>query len=399
MSHSQRTIATAARGAVLGVAALALFACSPKGQGQGPGGPLPVSVITIGTQPASLTTELTGRTSAVEVSEVRPQVTGVVRARLFTEGGLVRKGQPLYQIDPATYNATLQSAQAGLAQARATLVAAQLKAQRYRELVAMNAVSKQENDEAQAAYRQAQANVQAQQANVQQGRIGVEFTRVLSPISGRIGKSAVTPGALVTAGQAEPLATVQNLSQIYVDLTQSAAETMRLRRDFASGEVSRPTSAPVSLVLDDGVVYPIQGRLEFSDVSVDPGTGAVTLRAVFPNPNGELLPGLFVRARLTKAVAPDAILIPQSVVARGPKGEATVMVVGAGAKAEARPVILGESVGASWLVLSGLRPGDRVIVDGLQKVQPGMPVSPKPVSPKPASAAPQAASASAAAAR
>jgi membrane fusion protein (multidrug efflux system) len=360
---------------IAALAGLALMAaCSPKGAGQRMQGPLPVSVLVVATQPATLTTELTGRTSAVEVSEVRPQVTGIVRARLFTEGGQVRKGQPLYQIDPATYQATLQSAQAGLAQAQANLGVAKLKADRYRELVAMNAVSKQENDEAQAAYRQAVANVQAQGATVQQGRIGVEYTRVLAPISGRIGKSSVTPGALVTAGQGEPLATVQNLDRIYVDLTQSAADVMRLRRDFASGEVGKPTSAAVSLILDDGVVYPVPGRLEFSDISVDPGTGSVTMRAIFPNPQGELLPGLFVRARLTKAIAAAAILIPQAAVSRGAKGEATVMVVGAGSKAEARIVTLGEGVGDRWLVLSGLKPGDQVILDGLQKVQPGMPV-------------------------
>jgi membrane fusion protein (multidrug efflux system) len=352
---------------------------------------MPVSVVVLQSQPATLTTELTGRTSAIEVSEVRPQVTGVVRARLFTEGGLVRKGQPLYQIDPATYQATLQSAQAGLAQAQASLSAARLKAERYRGLVAMNAVSKQDNDDAQAAFRQAQANVQAQQATVQQGRIGVEFTRVLSPISGRIGKSSVTPGALVTAGQATALATVQNLDQIYVDLTQSAAEVMRMRREFASGQVGRPSSTAVSLILEDGVVYPVQGRLEFSDISVDPGTGSVTLRAIFPNTSGELLPGLFVRARLTKAVAADALLVPQGVVSRGPKGEATVMVVGAGEKVEPRNIMLGQAVGSNWLVVSGLKAGDRLIVDNLQKLQPGMPVKPTPAQPGQAAAAPAAA--------
>ncbi|WP_281176463.1 efflux RND transporter periplasmic adaptor subunit [Phenylobacterium immobile] len=368
-----------------------LSACGPKGGAQGPQGPMPVSVVVMQAQPAILTTELTGRTSALEVSEVRPQVTGVVRARLFTEGGQVKKGQALYQIDPATYQATLQSAQAGLAQAQASLSAARLKAERYRGLVAMNAVSKQDNDDAQAAFRQAQANVQAQQATVRQGQIGVEFTRVLSPISGRIGKSSVTPGALVTATQATPLATVQNLDKIYVDLTQSAAEVMRLRREFASGQVGRPTSTAVSLILEDGVVYPVQGQLEFSDVSVDPGTGSVTLRAIFPNASGELLPGLFVRARLTKAVAADALLVPQGVVSRGPKGEATVMVVGAGDKVEPRNVMLGQGVGSSWLVLSGLKAGDRLIVDNLQKLQPGMPVKPTPVQPGQGSAAPAAA--------
>lgn len=381
--------------AALSIAALASVAltagCGPGAQGPGgPQGPMPVSVRVLQPETAALTTELTGRTSAVEVSEVRPQVTGVVRARLFTEGGQVRKGQPLYQIDPATYRATLQSAQAGLAQASANLSAARLKAERYRGLAAINAVSKQENDEAQAAFRQAQANVQAQQAAVQQGRIGVEFTRVLAPISGRIGKSSVTPGALVTAGQANALAVIQNLDQVYVDLTQSAAEVMRLRRDYASGVVGSPSGADVEMILDDGVVYPTKGRLEFSDVTVDPGTGSVTLRAIFPNTGGELLPGLFVRARLTRAVASNAILVPQSAVTRGPAGAASVMVAGAGDKVEVRPVTLGQSVGDRWLVRSGLKSGDRLILDNQQKLQPGMPVKPvvaQPAAPKAPAAA------------
>jgi membrane fusion protein (multidrug efflux system) len=356
---------------------LTLAACSPKApDGSGMGGPPSVGVVIVRAEPVNLTAELTGRTSAFQVSEVRPQVSGVVRARLFEEGSRVRAGQPLYQIDPATYRATLQTAQAGLAQAQASLTSARLKAERYRELVTMNAVSRQENDDAQAAYRQAAANVQAQQAAVQQGRIGLQYTRVLAPISGRIGRSSVTAGALVTAGQAEALATIQNLDRIYVDLTQSAADLMKLRRDMAAGALSRANSAVVTLTLDDGSAYPVPGRLEFSDITVDPGTGSVGLRAVFPNPDGALLPGLFVRARLNKAVASSGILIPQAAVSRDPKGQATVMVVGPAAKVEPRPITLGQTLGDKWLVTGGLRPGERVIVEGLQKVRPGAPVKP-----------------------
>ncbi|MDB5455653.1 MAG: efflux transporter periplasmic adaptor subunit [Caulobacter sp.] len=366
----------AAAAVTLGAIALTLAACGPgKGAGgMGPGGPTPVGVVIAKTEPVTLTAELTGRTSAYLVSEVRPQVSGIVIARLFQEGSQVRAGQALYQIDPAPYQAAANSAAAGLAQAQATATAAKLKADRYKGLVAINAVSKQDNDDAQAAYLQAAANVAAQKAAVDQARINLGYTKVFAPISGRIGKSSVTPGALVTASQATALATVQNLDKIYVDLTQSSTELLKLKRDLAAGHLGQSGSARVTLTLEDGSAYPTAGRLEFSDVTVDPTTGSVGLRATFDNPNGVLLPGMYVRASLSKGVASSGMLIPQPAVSRDPKGNATAFVVGAGGKAEPRVLTVGQTIGDKWLVLGGLKPGDQVIVEGLQKVQPGAPV-------------------------
>jgi membrane fusion protein (multidrug efflux system) len=342
----------------------------------GPGGPTPVGVVVAKTEPVTLTSELTGRTSAYLVSEVRPQVGGIIKARLFQEGGYVRAGQPLYQIDPATFQAAYNSAAAGLAQAQATATAAKLKADRYKELVAINAVSKQDNDDAQAASQQAIANVAAQRAAVDNARINLGWTKVVSPISGRIGKSSVTPGALVTASQATALSTVQDLSKVYVDLTQSSADMLKLQAALNSGQLGRSGSAQVTLKLEDGSTYPVPGRLEFSDVTVDPTTGSVGLRATFDNPGGVLLPGMYVRAVLGKGVASNGMLIPQAAVSRDPKGNATVMVVGAKGAAEPRQIVATQTVGDKWLVTSGLKPGDQVIVEGLQKVRPGAPVKP-----------------------
>jgi membrane fusion protein (multidrug efflux system) len=372
--QSSRTTATAV---ALAAISLTLAACGQgKGAGgmAGMGGPSNVGVVIAKTEPVSLTTELSGRTSAVLVSEVRPQVGGIVKARLFQEGGYVRAGQALYQIDPATYQAAYNSAAAGLAQAQATYTAAKLKADRYKTLVESGAVSKQDNDDAQAAGQQAAANVAAQRAAVDTARISLGYTKVLSPISGRIGKSSVTPGALVTASQAVALATVQDTSRIYVDLTQSSAELLKLQKDMASGKTGRATSAQVTLKLEDGSTYPIPGRLEFSDVTVDPTTGSVGLRATFANPNGVLLPGMYVRAVISAGTAQNGMLIPQAAVSRDPKGNATVMVVGAKSAAEPRVVVATQTIGDKWLVSSGLKPGDQVIVEGLQKVRPGAPV-------------------------
>jgi membrane fusion protein (multidrug efflux system) len=343
------------------------------------GGAPEVGVVTVKTQPVELTVELPGRTSAYLVSDVRPQVGGVIQARLFQEGANVRAGQPLYQIDPALFRAAYHSAQAGLAQAEASLTSAKLKADRYKDLVAINAVSHQDYDDAVATYQQDVANVAAQEAAVDQARINLDYTRVTSPIGGRIGKSSVTPGALVTASQATALATVQELDKIYVDVTQSAADLLKLEQAFSQGSLGRPASAEVKLELDDGSTYPIAGHLEFSDVTVDQGTGTVDVRAVFPNPNGVLLPGLFVRAELKKAVAADGILIPEAAVSRDPQGEAVALVVGPGEVVEQRVLVLGQTVGTQWLVTSGLKPGERVIVDGLQKVRPGAPVKAVPL--------------------
>jgi len=372
--QSSRTTATAV---ALAAIALTLAACG-KGQGgagmQGMGGPSPVGVIVAKTEPVSLTTELSGRTSAVLVSEVRPQVGGIVKARLFQEGGYVRAGQALYEIDPATYQASYNSAAAGLAQAQASYTAAKLKADRYKTLVESGAVSKQDNDDAQAASQQAFANVAAQRASVDAARINLGYTKVLSPIAGRIGKSTVTPGALVTASQTVALATVQDTSRVYVDLTQSSAELLKLQKDMATGKTGRATSAQVTLKLEDGSIYPIPGRLEFSDVTVDPTTGSIGLRATFNNPNGVLLPGMYVRAVLSAGTAQNGMLIPQAAVSRDPKGNATVMVVGAKSAAEPRTIVAAQTIGDKWLVTEGLKPGDQVIVEGLQKVRPGAPV-------------------------
>ena len=363
-----------------GVAALVLLsvlaACGPKAPGGPPMGPPEVGVVVVRTEPVALTTELSGRTSAFLVSEVRPQVNGVVKARLFQEGSNVRAGQPLYQIDPAPYRASLQSAAAGLAQAQAAYTTAKLKADRYKDLVAINAVSRQDNDDAQAAAQQAAANVQAQRAAVDQAQINLGYSRVTAPISGRIGKSSVTAGALVTANQAAALATVQNLDKIYVDVTQSAADLLRLKRDLAAGQLGGPASAQASLILEDGSTYPLPGTLEFSDVTVDPGTGSVGLRALFPNPDGALLPGLYVRARINKGVVAAGVLAPQAAVNRDAKGQASALVVGAGNKVETRQLKIAQTVGDNWLVTEGLKAGDRVIVDGLQKAQPGAVVKP-----------------------
>ncbi len=375
--HLQRSATVTAVG--LAAIALTLAACGQKGGaggGMGMGGPTEVGYIVAQSQPVGLTTELAGRTSAHLVSEVRPQVGGVIKARLFQEGSIVRAGQSLYQIDPATYQATYNSAAAALAQAQAQATAAKLKADRYKALVETGAVSKQDNDDAQAAALQTAAAVAVQKAALDTARINLNYTRVAAPISGRIGKSSVTPGALVTASQATALATVQDLSKIYVDLTQTSAELLKLQAAFNSGKLGRSGSAQVTLKLEDGSTYPIPGRLEFSDVTVDPTTGSVVLRAIFDNPNGVLLPGMYVRAVLDKGVASNGILIPQAAVSRDPKGNAIVQVVDAKGGLAPRPVTAAQTVGDKWLITSGLNVGDKVVVEGLQKVRPGAPVKP-----------------------
>ncbi len=289
--------------AFLLAAVLSVAACSPGGQGQAQGNmpPPEVGVVTLAQERVPLITELSGRTSAYLVSDVRPQVNGLIKSRLFTEGSYVRQGQSLYVIDPAPYEAQLQSAQAALAQARAAETSARLRAERYAELVKTNAVSRQENDDAQATLGQATAAVQAAQAQVRTAQINVGYTRVQAPISGRIGKSNVTQGALVTASQPTELARIQNIDTVYLDISQSVAETMSLQEAIKSGQVSASDGAEVELVFEDGRVYPLKGRLQFSDVSVDEATGSVTLRATFPNPEGVILPGMFAKARVTSA--------------------------------------------------------------------------------------------------
>lgn len=359
-------------------AALSLFlaACSsgeaPPPQGEA----VPVSVVTMASAPVTLTRELPGRTTPFLVAEVRPQVSGIVRKRLFTEGSEVKAGQPLYQIDDASYRADNSSARAALARAQAALVTSRLNAGRSAELVRIDAVSRQDNDNAQAALRQAEADVKAAQAVVDGTSVTLGRARIASPISGRIGKSTVTQGALVTAGQATALATVQKLDPIYVDLTQSSSELLALRKELASGAVDSTEGLPVKIVLEDGSEYSQPGRLAFSEVTVDPSTGSYALRVVVPNPDGVLLPGMYVRAMLGNGQRRSAILVPQQGVARDPKGNTSAMVVGKDGKAEQRPVTVSQTIGDKWLVESGLAAGDKVIVEGLQKIRPGVPVQP-----------------------
>lgn len=360
--------------------ALLVSACSNEGSSAvaAPAPPPPsVGVFVAQSADIPLVTELPGRTAPYLIAEVRPQVTGLVKQRAFKEGSEVKAGDLLYQIDPATYKAAHDTAKAGLARAEANLTAAKLKASRYAGLAKIDAVSQQANDDASAALKLAEADVAAARASIEQARIDLEFTRLSSPIAGRVGRSTVTAGALVTANQEQALATVQQLNPIYVDLTQSSAELLRLRRALEAGRLQQASKVemPVSLVLEDGTEYALPGKLAFSEVSVDPATGSVTLRAVFPNPDGVLLPGMYVRARLEQAVAHNAIMIPHAGLTRDARGQAIVMVVGADDTVEARPIKAERSIGDQWVVTEGLVAGERIIVEGLQKVRPGAKVN------------------------
>ena len=352
---------------------LMLLACEEGGKGApGSSGPREVVIIKLEPRREVYTTALAGRIASFQVAEVRPQVGGILQQRLFTEGADVKAGQALYQIDPATYEAALDSAQAALMKAEANVTPARLKAERFRELLAIKAVSKQEYDDAQAAFKQAEADVAVNRAAVKTARINLEYTKVRSPISGRIGKSAFTPGALVTANQAQALTSVRQLDPVYVDITQSSQDLLRLRAQFTNGELrSAAEEAPVRLKLENGAMYPHEGRLQFTDVSVDESTGMVSLRALFPNPEHILLPGMYVRAVIAEGVDENALLVPQRALRRDPKGQASVLLVDGG-KVDVRLVDVGRTVGDSWQVLSGLKPGDRVIVEGGQNVRPGM---------------------------
>lgn len=351
---------------------LALAGCGSKDDAPPPQGPAEVGVITLSPQSLDVTTTLPGRTTAYQIAEVRPQIGGIVQKRLFREGSDVKAGAVLYQIDPAVYQATYDSARASLARAEATAQQARLRSQRYEELVAIKAVSQQEYDDASAALKQAEADVAAARAAVTTARINLDYTRVTAPISGRIGKSSVTPGALLTANQADSLTTVQQLDPIYVDVTQSSAELLKLRRAIESGAVQREGGkVKVSLIQEDGSRYAREGVLEFSDVTVDPQTGSVTLRALFPNPQGELLPGLYVRASLTQGRNSQAILVPHAGVSHDARGNAVVMVVNQENKVEARVVKAEQATADSWVVSEGVKAGERIIVEGLQKAKPG----------------------------
>lgn len=362
--------------AVLLALSLGVTACGKKPAAMPMAGATDVGVVVVSSGPVSMTAELSGRTSAYLDSEVRPQVGGIIKSRLFIEGGYVKQGQSLYQIDPAPFQAQYASAQAAVAQAKAAQTTAKLKAERYAELVKINAVSKQDNDDAQAALAQADASVASANAALQTAGINLQYTKVIAPISGVISKSSVTPGALVTASQVTELAKIQNIDQIYLDINQSVNDVMALQRAAASGTVGEANTADVELILQDGTVYPLKGKLQFSGVSVDEATGTVTLRALFPNPNRTLLPGMFAKARIVSGVVNNGILVPQPAVTRDPKGNAQVMVVTKDNKAAVRPIQVAQTVGDKWLVTGGLQPGERVIVEGLQKVQPDAPVKP-----------------------
>ena len=334
-----------------------------------------VGVETVVAQRIVQQTELSGRVSALKVSDVRPQISGIVQKRLFTEGADVKAGQVLYQIDPATYQATYDQARGTLAKAEATLASAKTKADRYAQLVKINAVSGQDNDDAIAAVREDEADVIADRAALESARINLGYTRITAPISGRIGASSVTEGALVTSDQTTALATIQAYDQMYLDVTRSSADWLRLRREFASGRLKRADGgAAVQLVMEDGTPYAHPGVLQFSGITVDATTGSVTLRMVFPNPEGELLPGMFVRAQLDEGESTSALLVPQLAVTRASDGSASVWVVDATGHAKQVAVHADSAYADQWIVTSGLQAGDRVIVSGLQKVQAGVAV-------------------------
>jgi membrane fusion protein (multidrug efflux system) len=363
--------------ALLGV--LLMFGCDRPQAPRPPSVP-EVATVTMQPQQIVLTTELPGRTSAFRIAEIRPQVNGLIQKRLFTEGSDVQAGQVLYQIDPASFQAIYDNAKAALGKAEANLPSIRLRADRYRELLPDKAVSQQEYDDAAAALKQAEAEIEFWKATVETAHINLGYTRVTAPISGRIGKSNVTDGALVTAYQAVALTTIQQLDPIYVDVPQSTTELLRLRRNLKEGVNQHATNQKkVDLLLEDGTAYPLEGTLQFRDVTVDPTTGSVILRLVFPNPNALLLPGMFARAVVKEGVNEQAILIPQQAVSRDPKGNALALIVDNTGKVQQRMLTIDRAAGDKWLVTSGLGPGDRVIVEGLQRVRPGASVKEVPL--------------------
>jgi membrane fusion protein, multidrug efflux system len=345
-----------------------------------PAGAVEVGVVTVRPERVVLTTELPGRTAAYLIAEVRPQVNGLIQERKFVEGSTVQAGALLYQIDPAPYQAAHEQAKAALAVAEANLPPARLRAERLRQLVEIRAVGQQDYDEASAALLRAEAGVASARAAVESARINLAYTPLKAPISGRTGRSSVTPGALVTAYQATPLVTIQQLDPIYVDVTQSSSDLLRLRRNLQSGKMTRAGAAEgqVALLLEDGTRYSHEGKIQFRDVTVDPTTGSVVLRMVFPNPETVLLPGMFVRAVVDEGVLDQAILAPQQGVSRDAKGNTSVMVVDAAGNVAVRPIVVSRAIAERWLVTSGLSDGDRVIVDGLQRIRPGMSVKAVP---------------------
>lgn len=360
--------------ATMGVLILGLITSGCPSQQAAPPPAIPeVAVVTVNPERVVLTTELPGRTSAYLVAEIRPQVNGIIQERLFSEGSDVKAGSVLYQIDPAPYQAAYNNAVAALARSEASLPPIRLKAERFRELVAVKAISQQDFDNAAAALKQAEADVEYSKATVESARINLGYTRIIAPVTGRIGKSNVTIGALVTAHQGSPLAVVQQLDPIYVDATQSSATLLRLKRNIASGLLkgNGPNQTRVKLLLEDGTPYPQEGILKFSEVTVDPSTGSYILRMVFPNPKHVLLPGMYVRAVVQEGEVDKAILVPQQGVSRDPKGDPVALIVDGESKVQQRMITVDRAIGDKWLITDGLKPGDRLIVEGMQKVRPG----------------------------
>lgn len=335
-------------------------------------------MITIEPHAVTLTRELPGRTSPVRVAEVRARVNGIVLKRLFQEGSDVKEGQSLFRIDAAPYQAQLESARAQIARAEATLASAKSLSERYEKLLQTNAVSKQEYDDAIAKAKAAQADLAAARAATKSASINVEYTEVKAPIAGRIGRSEVTEGAYVQQGQATLLATIQQLDKVYVDLTWSAPDLLRLRRSLETGQLQGPKEAKVTIIFEDGREYSEQGTLQFADVTVDQTTGSIALRAIVPNPKGELLPGMFVRARIEEGVRNDALLVPQRAVTRDQQGNPVALIVGKDGKVERRQLATDRAVGDNWLITKGIAPGDQVIIEGIQKARPGSVVKPVP---------------------
>jgi membrane fusion protein (multidrug efflux system) len=368
-------------------AVLLLASCSAK-PAKTPPPPPEAGYVVLRTETVPLYVDLAGRTSAFETSEVRPQVSGVIKARRFVEGAVVQAGQTLYEIDPSLYRAAAAQAQANLENAQASAEAAQALAARYKPLADMEAVSRQDYTNAAAQAKQANAAVAQNKAALDTADINLHFTRVPAPITGRIGRSLATTGALVTSGQTDALTTIERLDPIFVDIQQSSADLVALRRTLGAGSAVA-SEAEVRLTLEDGGAYPLPGRVEFAEAMVDPNTGTVTLRARFPNPSSLLLPGMYVRTRLSEETAQNAILAPQQAVSRDPKGQAAVMLVGADNKAVRRTVVAARTVGDKWLVTSGLQPGDRLIVEGLDRIKPGQKIRPVPAgsAPRPAKGA------------